>query len=323
MDIDLTNATTEDISQNILRPQSFNDYIGQSELVDKLKIAIKASRERGDALDHILLTGPPGLGKSSLAKVISKECGTNYREVAAPSIRSTADVIGILKQVEDCGVLFLDECHGLNIRVEETLYTAMEDFAISVKINNNSIVNIPVSNFCLIGATTSPGKMSGPFRDRFGIQHTMQFYIVEELSHIVKANMIKLNLNYDESVVNDIAKRSRGTPRIVNRLLRRIRDYAQLNNNNYVDKNIVNKALDLEGVDKDGLTKIDKRYIEKIWNVFAGGPAGINAIASSCGDDKTTLEESVEPYLVRIGLISRTSKGRMLTNQGVKLAMRL
>lgn len=308
----------EDRADRALRPTNISEYIGQNDLINILDIAISAANERKDPVEHILLSGPPGLGKTTIANIISRICGSSYYSVSAPSIRSLHDLISLLIKLRDRDVLFIDEIHSINIKLEEMLYSAMEDYTISVKLPNNSINEIPLRRFCLIGATTKPGVIDQPLRDRFGIMYNMQFYSSDELSEIIYRNCKKLKLNVvDEESVSMISVRSRGTPRIANRLLRRVRDFAQVRNNGSIDKNAVSSAMDIEGVDEIGLTKIDKRYLDTIFRIYNCGPCGIEPIAASCGEDKSTISDYIEPYLVRIGFVARTPRGRILTTEGM------
>lgn len=302
-----------------LRPHSFDDYIGQQDLIRKIKISIQAAIEREDPVDHILLNGPPGLGKTTIANVIANESKSHFRAVNAPSIKGVPDIIELLTKTPKRGVLFIDEIHALNRSMEEILYSAMEDYSIDVKLGNREIVKIGINPFCLIGATTHPGKMSPPLRDRFGINYTMQFYKDEELATIIQANAKKLGLEFNgEEAVFDLAARSRGVPRVANRLLRRIRDFAQVNTGMAVDTTVVHDAMELEGVDEHGLTKADRDYLYAVYKVYNCGPVGLTAIAATIGEDKTTIEDFVEPFLVRRGFIARTKKGRELAKKGME-----
>jgi holliday junction DNA helicase RuvB len=300
-----------------LRPETFADYIGQEDLIERLEISIEAAAQREEPLDHILLCGPPGLGKTSIANIIAKESGVKFRSIAAQSIKNVADLLDVLSKQEARDVLFIDEIHAIDIRLAETLYPAMEDYKIDIKLGNKDITKLRIAPFCLIGATTLPGKIPTPLRDRFGIIHTMKFYSEDELLLIITGNVNKLKLDVEsEEALRNVAIRARGTPRIANRLLKRVRDYAQIKNNGLITNDIVNAALELEGIDQLGLTPIDRKYIETIYKVYTCGPCGIDPISASCGEDKTTIADYVEPYLVRIGFIARTPRGRVLTGKG-------
>lgn len=310
----------EDVTiDRVLRPQSFNDYVGQSELINKLKIAIAAAFERNEPPDHILLYGPPGLGKTTIAIVIANECNKEPIIVAAPSLKSVADLVGILSKLKQNDILFIDEIHSLDRKIEEVLYSAIEDFYVSIKLGNKELTKLPISPFCLIGATTNPGKMSAPLRDRFGIIYTMKFYNDDELCSIIAANIKKLNVRVDseESIVN-LAKRSRGTPRIANRLLRRARDYSQLNNKNIISNEMVEKSMSLEGIDEFGLTLVDKKYLAILYGTYNCGPCGIQPLAASCAEDQSTISDFIEPFLMRKGFVARSLRGRILTADGMR-----
>lgn len=303
-----------------LRPKTLNDFIGQKDLINRLRIAVKAANDRDEAIDHILLCSPPGLGKTSMAHILAHECGSSSRIITATSIKSLADLIEVLVSLDRKSVLFLDECHNLSKNVQEHLFSAMTDRKIEIKTkceNKIEIVDIELNDFCLIGATTDAGRLTQPFRDRFGIIHQMDYYDVEDLMHIVELNMAKIGLN---TVTKDcqriIAERSRGTPRIAIRLLRRIRDYACVENDNIVTMEIVNQALLLEGIDSAGLDRLDRKYMHTMWSIYGGGPAGLNAMASTMGEDKLTIQSTVEPYLTRMGLIARAKRGRQFTSKG-------
>ena len=308
----------EDSLDRALRPQTFDNYIGQKELIEKLRISIEAAKQRDEPLDHTLMFGPPGLGKTTIANIIATEAETDCKTVVATSIKSTGDLIELLTKTKRRGILFIDEIHAMNKKIEETLYSAMEDYKINVKLGNKEIVKLNVQPFCLIGATTVPGKMAAPLRDRFGIVYTMQLYTPKELAIILMANAKKLNLQIeDETAIDNVAQRSRGTPRIANRLLRRVRDYAQVKNGNRVNNAIVDDAMKLEGVDPLGLTKADYKYLDAILNIYNSGPVGLQAIAATINEDRTTVEDFIEPFLVRLEFIARTQQGRMLTPKGM------
>ncbi len=302
-----------------LRPESFKDYIGQKDLINKLDICIEAAIQRNEPMDHILLFGPPGLGKTTIANIISKESFSGFRSVNAPSIKSTADLLEILTKLKNRDVLFIDEIHSLDKRIAELLYSAMEDFKVEIKLGNKEIVPIRIQPFCLIGATTAPGKISPPLRDRFGIIYTMQFYAPEELAVIVEANANKLKLEVTEpDALINLANRSRGTPRIANRLLRRVRDFAQVKNNNVLNNDCVNEAMALEGIDDIGISEADRKYLQAIYKVYNCGPVGVEAISATMGEDRSTVEGFIEPFLVRQQFIARSKSGRLLTGKGME-----
>jgi Holliday junction DNA helicase RuvB len=305
-----------------LRPQTFDDYIGQAELIKKLKVAIEAANQREEAVDHMLFTGGPGLGKTTIASILASECKAGFRSVMGPSIKNVADMLSILSKLKKRDILFIDECHRIDKRAEECLYTAMEDYSIDVKLKNDEIMKIPIQPFCLVGATSLPGKMSAPLRDRFGISYHMEYYNVQELAIIISANARKLDIKIeeDDAIIN-MASRSRGIPRIANRVLRRVRDYSQVKNNNVVNNEVVDEALKLEGIDKLGLTESDRKYISVLFHTYNCGPCGAAALAASIGEDISTVVEFIEPYLVRIGFIARQKTGRVLTGEGMRYVL--
>jgi Holliday junction DNA helicase RuvB len=283
-----------------------------------LKVAIEASIERDEPLPHILCFGGPGLGKSSLAQTIANEGNYNIRTFMAPSIKSMADIMEILTKTKYKDIIFIDEIHTLDRKIEEMLYSAMEDFKVSVKLGNKQIVQIKVNPFCCIGATTMIGKVSAPLRDRFDLHFQLQYYNHEELATIIKGNSDKLNLQVEsEDAIYNLAKRSRNIPRIANRLLRRTRDFAQIKNDNVITNDIVNSALDLEGIDEIGLTCSDIKYINALYEIYGCGPCGVECMSSTIGEDKTTVIDFIEPYLIRLGFIARTKSGRVLTADGM------
>lgn len=301
-----------------LRPRYISDYIGQSETVETLKIAIQAAKQRGDALDHLLLHGPPGLGKTTMAHIIANEMESTLTVTAGPALVKGGDLIGLLTNLNKGDILFIDEIHRTPKAIEEFLYPAMEDFAVdfvSDKGLNARSLRLPLRQFALVGATTRVGLLSAPLRDRFGIHRSLDFYTNEELVQITLRSATLLNVGIDDQCALELAKRSRGTPRIVNRLLKRVRDYAQVRCRGVISKTTVEQALALEGVDQKGLTDLDRRYIQTIINYYKGGPVGIEAIAATLQEEADTLVDVVEPYLLKIGFILRTSSGRKASSR--------
>lgn len=296
-----------------LRPDRLEDYVGQTEIVETLKIAIEAAKMREEPIDHVLFHGPPGLGKTTLAHIIANETGGNLTVTSGPALEKGGDLIGILTHLEEGDILFVDEIHRIPRAVEELLYPAMEDFAIDFVFDKGVHARshrFRLKCFSLVGATTRIGLISAPLRDRFGIFRSLDFYSESELIQITRRSAALLGVPLDQAGAAELARRSRGTPRIVNRLLKRVRDYAQVRADGIIDKEVVEAALALEGVDEKGLTQLDRRFISTIIEFYNGGPVGIEAIAATLQEETDTLVDVVEPYLLKIGLITRTSSGR-------------
>ena len=298
-----------------LRPRRLDDFVNQERIKEQLSIALEAARSRGEALDHVLLAGPPGLGKTSLAHVVREEFGVGIRVVAGPAVERK-DIAAILTSLEERDVLFIDEIHRLSAVVEEYLYPAMEDFKVDFVIDKGpyaQAVPLPVQPFTLIGATTRKGLLSSPLRERFGLNFELDFYEVADLTLIVRRSAGLLGVHLDEPAATEIARRARGTPRIANRLLRRVRDFAQVHQIDEVDRRVVNEALELEGVDDVGLDDLDRRYLKTLIGHYQGRPAGVSALAAAMQQEIDTLEDVVEPYLLYEGFILRTPSGRQAT----------
>lgn len=307
---------TDDQLFTSLRANSWTDFQGQDTIKESLKIAISAAKERAQALDHVLLYGPPGLGKTTLSNLIAQELGVNLRITSGTALSKSADLAAILTNLESLDVLFIDEVHRLPKAVEEMLYTAMEDFALDIVIGKGPsarTVRLDLPKFTLVGATTKFGRLTGPFRDRFGVTHRVEYYQPTELISILQTAATKLDISLDEQSALQVAQRSRGTPRISLQLLKRVRDYAQIHNNNQVTPEIVHQALDLLAVDTSGLTDNDRRYLELIITKHQGGPIGLTTISAMLNEDPVTIEEVIEPYLLQSGFIKRTPKGRVVT----------
>lgn len=304
-----------DEKERSLRPQSLDEYVGQERNIEKLKIFIEAAKIREKPLDHVLLYGPPGLGKTTLATIIAKEMGVNIKITSGPAIERTGDLAAILSSLKENDVLFIDEIHRLNRTVEEVLYPAMEDYALDIMIGKGPgarSVRLELPKFTLIGATTRSGDLSSPLRDRFGVMLRLELYTKDELKRIIERSAKKLAVEINESSTNEIAKRSRGTPRIVNRLLKRVSDFALVSNDGIIDEEITEKALDLLEIDHLGLDQTDIRILRSIIETFDGGPVGIDTLAASTGEDRGDIEDVCEPYLLQIGFIKRTPRGRVV-----------
>ena len=304
-----------------LRPQYLDDYIGQKGVKENLKIFIEAARRRGEPLDHVLFYGRPGLGKTTLAGIIANELGVNIKITSGPAIERAGDLAAILTNLEENDVLFIDEIHRLNRSVEEVLYSAMEDYALDIIIGKGPSarsIRLDLARFTLIGATTRAGSLSAPLRDRFGVISKFELYTVEELTEIIRRTARILGVTADEDSLVEMAKRSRGTPRVANRMLKRIRDFSQVKGNGIIDMEITREALEALGVDELGLERLDREILSGIIERFNGGPVGIDTIAASIGEERVTIEDVYEPYLIQTGLLYRTQKGRMVSPAGYK-----
>ena len=308
----------EETTELSLRPQKLDQYIGQDKIKKEISIYIKAAQNRSEALDHVLLYGPPGLGKTTMAMVIANEMGTSIRTTSGPAIEKAGDIVALLNDLEPGGILFIDEIHRLPRFVEEMLYSAMEDFYIDIIIGEGDTarpVHFALPPFTLIGATTRAGLLSAPLRDRFGIVAHMEYYTIDSLTEIIKRTSRVLNAEIEESGALEVAKRSRGTPRVANRLLKRVRDYAEVEADGIIKEHIASAALDMLSVDKAGLDTVDQRMLELLIEVYNGGPVGLNTLAANIGEDAGTIEDMVEPYLLQEGFIQRTPRGRVATDK--------
>ncbi len=314
-----TEMTEEDVRiENHLRPQMLRDYIGQQKAKETLKIYIEAAKRRGEPLDHVLFHGPPGLGKTTLAGIIANEMGGSLKITAGPAIEKPGEMAAILSQLKDGDIIFVDEIHRLNRQVEEVLYPAMEDYAIDVVIGKGATaksIRLDLPKFTLVGATTRAGLLTAPLRDRFGVIHRLEFYTNAELEEIVVRSAAVLGVKIDTKGAKEIASRSRGTPRLANRLLKRVRDFAQIKYDGCITEEAANYALDILDVDKAGLDYTDRKVLLTIMDKFSGGPVGLDTLASALGEDVGTLEDVCEPYLIQQGFLNRTPRGRVATDR--------
>ena len=312
-----TDITEEDQkNEGSLRPKLLSDYVGQEKAKGNLKIYIEAAKQRGDSLDHVLFYGPPGLGKTTLAGIIANEMGVHMKVTSGPAIEKPGEMAAILNNLQEGDILFVDEIHRLNRQVEEVLSPAMEDFAIDIMIGKGSSarsIRLDLPKFTLVGATTRAGLLTAPLRDRFGVIHHLEFYTVEELKTIILRSASLLDVEIDEAGALELAKRSRGTPRLANRLLKRVRDFAQVKYEGKIDQKVASFALDLLEVDTCGLDQVDRRLLLTLIEKFNGGPVGLDTLAAAIGEDSGTIEDVYEPYLIQNGFLNRTPRGRMAT----------
>ena len=321
MEFDIRNQINEKEQDNALRPLCFADFAGQTKVTSNLKIFVEAARQRGESLDHVLLFGPPGLGKTTLSNIIANELGVGFKVTSGPVLDKPGDLAGLLTSLEQNDVLFIDEIHRLSPVVEEYLYSAMEDYRIDIMIDKGPsarTIQIDLNHFTLIGATTRSGLLTSPLRARFGINCHLEYYDADVLSGIIKRSARLLNVEINEKAAGEIARRSRGTPRIANALLRRVRDFAQVKGNGTIDLEIAQYALEALNIDTYGLDQIDNKLLVTIIDKFRGGPVGLNTIATAMGEDAGTIEDVYEPYLIKEGFIKRTPRGREATELAYK-----
>jgi holliday junction DNA helicase RuvB len=318
---DNTLTKPEPALEVTLRPSLFSDFTGQAKVKERLEIAVQAAKARKEPLDHVLLSGPPGLGKTTLANIIARAMGGNLKCTSGPTVEKAADLAGLLTNLEEGDILFIDEIHRLQKTIEEYLYPAMEDFKLDIIIDqgpNARSIRLNLPRFTLVGATTRSGLLTGPLLTRFPVRERVDYYTAEQLKHIVVRSSRLLNIDVDENGAFEVARRSRGTPRIANNLLRRVRDYAQVKGDGNITREIADKALALLEIDQHGLDEMDKRILEAITYKFGGGPVGVNSLAVAVGEEPDTIEEVYEPYLIMEGYLNRTPQGRVITELGYK-----
>ncbi|MCD6250472.1 MAG: Holliday junction branch migration DNA helicase RuvB [candidate division Zixibacteria bacterium] len=314
-------GSDEDLTQYSLRPHSLDEFIGQHELHEKLEVLLQAAQGRSEPVEHLLLYGPPGLGKTTLAHIIAQEMKTKIISTSGPSLQRAGDLMGILTNLNPGDILFIDEIHRLSSVIEEFIYPAMEDFKVDFVVDKGAfakVINVPLKRFTLIGATTRAGMLSAPLRDRFGLYYHLDFYTNEELKQVILRSAGLLEIKIDEKAAEIVSERSRGTPRIANRLLRRVRDYAAVKSNGTVTPEIATKALNVEGIDSVGLDNLDRKLLETIIQYYKGGPVGIEALAATLNEEVDTLVDMVEPYLLKIGFIQRTRRGRVISAEAAR-----